>query len=194
MAKALFKAFNLGRDMELQISIDHLMNTLIAATPASPNAVPVFDIGELGLLKSFKCDPVYESIVVDAINLGGGATSRDEYKHDEGRIVIVRQSAASDWLMNALQNACLAGSGQITCTISQFIYDSRGPAAGVVKHTWAEATLKPESRGEWASNTPVEQSFIFTAPKGDLEDVTGGVPTTTGATLALLGKALKIIQ
>lgn len=191
MAKALFKAFNLGRDMELQLQIDHLMNMTI---PAGPSAVPLFDIGELGLLKTFKCDPVFETITVDAINLGGGETSRDEYKKWEGRFVIIRQTAASDYLMQVLQDACLAGAGQITCTVSQFVYDSRGPATGIVKRTWQESSLKPESDGEWQANNPVEQSFVFTAPKRDLEDVKNGITSIAGAALSTLGSLLKIIQ
>jgi predicted nucleic acid-binding Zn ribbon protein len=190
-AKALFKAFNIGRDMELQLQIDHLMNMVV---PAGPSALPNFDISELGLLKTFKCDPVFETIKVDAINLGGGETSRDEYKSWDGRFVIIRQTAATDYLMQVLQDACLAGAGQVTGTVTQYVYDSRGPATGIVKKTWANATIKPESDGEWQANNPVEQSFTFVAPKRDLEDVTSVGGSALLSALSTLGGALKILQ
>jgi hypothetical protein len=95
--------------------------------------------------------------------------------------------------MQVLQDACLSGAGQVTGTVTQYVYDSRGSAKGLVKKTWAEATIKPESDGEWSSNNPVEQSFAFTAPKRELSDIKNGIESISGQLLAALADALKLV-
>lgn len=194
---ALFTAFNIGRDMELHIEVKNLAGFAVPnPSPGTAAAtVPLFDIGDLGLLQNFNCDPVFGNIEVRAINLGGATASRDDFQKWEGRFEVVRQTAASDYLMQVLQDAFLAGSGQITATITQTIYDSRGPATGTVQLVWAEAVLKPEKAGDYSTDNPVVQAFAFSAPKRTMTTVTatsGG--SITENSLSVLAETLKIVQ
>lgn len=194
---ALFTAFNIGRDMELQLQLKNLVGFAVAnpSPGTAASTVPLFDISDLGLLQNFNCDPVFASIDVRAINLGGATATRDDFQKWEGRFEIVRQTAASDYIMQVLQDAFLAGSGQIHATISQTVYDSRGPATGAVQFTWAEATLKPEKAGDYSTDNPVVQAFAFSAPKRTMTTLTptSGASITEGV-LSVLAETLKIVQ
>lgn len=179
----LFTTFNIGKDMEVTIDVKKLGSA----------EIPTQNGLELGLLESFKCDPVGDEIKVVPANKNGIPVYRGLQSGWEGNLVYTRTGFAGDLLAQLIQETYHGAAGHLLVTVSQKIYNP-GSDAEYIELVWDDATLRQTDAGEYAAEQKVTQAWAFRAPKraisvsaalkpANKEDILAAMCTAVGISL-----------
>lgn len=188
-----FQAFNIGKDMLLQINLN---NTLAAAgLPSALSVGALFDVSNLGLLENFEASPVHSTIETRPISHGGQKFFRDRFDEWKGSFDIVRTGMGVDFLIQILQDALLApNGGAIYADMTQTVYDPLGNATGNGVFQYSNVILAPSSGGKFTSDAAVMYTFEWRASRRDIiTAVSNGLVPTEVAQLQALQATLGLL-